>query len=125
MPTIFDNAGLKSDFEGRVLPAKYFGRVNGASVTTSGTSNTTIYALEEMDIEDTDKKKYHIKPGMLIPAKVTLSEGGVIKVPSYEEIPRKKLLRYHIPNASLPPQGTESGSHIVPPYCAPAEGKSD
>ena len=84
MPTIFDNAGLKSDFEGRVLPAKYFGKVNAASVTTSGaSSNTTIYALEEMDIEDTDKKKYHIKPGMLLPAKVTLSEGGVIKVPSY------------------------------------------
>lgn len=83
MPTIFDNAGLKADFEGRVLPAKYFGKVNAVSVTTTGTTNTTIYALEEMDIEDTDGKKYHIKPGMLLPAKVALVEGGAIKVPSY------------------------------------------
>lgn len=84
LPTIFDNAGLKADFEGRVLPAKYFGKVNGVSVTTSGAAtNTTIYALEEMDIEDTDKKKYHVKPGMLLPAKVNLVESGNIVVPSY------------------------------------------
>lgn len=83
MPTIFDNAGLKADFEGRVVPAKWFGKANGVSVTSTGTSNTKIYALEEMDIEDTDGKKYHVKPGVLLPAKVTLVESGAIKVPSY------------------------------------------
>lgn len=83
MPTIFDNAGLKADFEGRVVPAKWFGKANGVSVTTTGTSNTTIYALEEMDIKDTDGKKYHVKPGVLLPANVNLVESGVIVVPSY------------------------------------------
>ena len=83
MPTIFDNSGLKSDFEGRVLPAKWFGKENGVSVTTTGASNTTIYALEEMDIQDTNGNKYHVKPGVLLPAKVTLVESGAIKVPSY------------------------------------------
>lgn len=83
MPTIFDNAGLKADFEGHVVPAKWFGKENGVSVTSTGTSNTTIYALEEMDIQDTDGKKYHVKPGVLLPAKVTLVDSGAIKVPSY------------------------------------------
>lgn len=83
LPTIFDNAGVKADFEGKILPKKYFGKINGTTVTTTGATNSTIYALEEMDIEDTDKNKYHVKPGMLLPAKVALVSSGNIVVPSY------------------------------------------
>ena len=83
LPTIFDNAGLKADFEGRVLPKKYFGKATAASVKTTGTSNTTIYALEEMDVQNTSGTKYHVKPGMLMPANVTISDGTTISVPTY------------------------------------------
>lgn len=88
LPTIFDNAGLKADFAGDALLAKYFGKLTPASTTTTGTSNTTIRAIDEMDVTDTNSKKHHVKPGQLMPANVTLAANGKISIPTATNDPK-------------------------------------
>mgnify|MGYP006978917919 CR=1 FL=1 len=83
LPTIFDNAGLKSDFAGDALLAKYFGKLTAATVKTTGVSNTTIRAVDEMDVTDTSSVKHHVKPGQLMPNNVTISDGTTISIPTY------------------------------------------
>lgn len=88
LPTIFDNAGLKVDFSGDGLLSKYFGKLTAASVKTTGTSNTTIRAIDEVDVTDSASKKYHVKPGQLMPNNVTISDGTNISVPTYTVDPK-------------------------------------
>lgn len=88
LPTMFDNAGIKSTFAGEGLLSKYFGKLTAASVKTTGASNTTIRSIDEIDVEDSTGKKYHVKPGELLPANVTLSDGTNIKIPTVTEDPK-------------------------------------
>lgn len=83
LPTIFHTDELKKNFSKYVLPAHYFGTVNGISVTTSGASNTTIRALDERDIGSV-----HVRPGDLLPNNTTLVSGGKIVIPSYTVNPK-------------------------------------
>ena len=88
LPTVFDNEGLKVDFEGRMIPSKYFGTVNPATVTTSTPVGTeVIRALEEMDVTPSGGTKTHIRPGDVVPSGVTLVDDGEIIVPTYTEDP--------------------------------------
>lgn len=82
LPTIFDNMGLKTDFAGDGLLSKYFGKLTAASVKTTGTNNTSIRAIDEMDVTDTSSNKHHVKPGQLMPNNVTLSDGTNISIPT-------------------------------------------
>ena len=84
LPTIFHKDiydGLLSD----KLPAKYFGRVNASSGTTSG-ANTTIRSLIE-----TDYGSVHVYPGELLPndtayqAKTTYTEDATIACKIYKK----------------------------------------
>lgn len=82
LPTIFDNMGLKNDFAGDGLLAKYFGKLTPVSVKTTGTNNTTIRAIDEIDVTDTSSNKHHVKPGQLMPNNVTISDGTNISIPT-------------------------------------------
>ena len=83
LPTIFHTEELKKNFSKYVLPAHYFGTVNGTTVTTSGASNTTIRALDERDIGGV-----HVRPGDLLPNNTTLVSGGKVVIPSYTVNPK-------------------------------------
>ena len=83
LPTIFHTEELKKNFSKYVLPAHYFGTVNGVSVTTSGASNTTIRALDERDIGGV-----HVRPGDLLPNNTSLVSGGKVVIPSYTVNPK-------------------------------------
>lgn len=83
LPTIFDNAGLKSSFAKDSLLSKYFGKVN-SSVKTTGTTKK-YYAADEVDVKDSAGKSYHLKPGQLIPDNVTIGDGTTLSVPCYEK----------------------------------------
>ena len=85
MPTIFHNNGLEADFDGITLPQKYFGKVNGTNITATGANNTTIRALNEMEVTDKSNVKHWVKIGQLIPNNVDLVKTGAIVVPSYTE----------------------------------------
>lgn len=61
LPTIFHKEGLMDKFGEYVLPAKYFGTINGSSGTTTA-SNTTVRSLIETDYGAT-----HVFPGELLP----------------------------------------------------------
>lgn len=89
LPTVFNEAGLKADFEGTIIPSRYFGTVNPATVTTSTPVGTeVIRALEEMDVTPSGGTKTHIRPGEVVPSGVTLVDDGEIIVPTYTEDPK-------------------------------------
>lgn len=73
LPTIFHKDGLVDKFEEEVLPARYFGTVNGAEVATS--SNTGQYrSVIEKDYI-VSNKPIHVFPGDYIPAGVVIAKG--------------------------------------------------
>ena len=73
LPTIFHKDGLVDKFEEEVLPARYFGTVNGAEVATS--SNTGQYrSVIEKDYTVSNKVT-HVFPGDYIPANAVIAKG--------------------------------------------------
>lgn len=78
LPTIFHDEGLYKDIGKRMLPAKYFGRVNTSGGTTTA-ANTTIRSLVEKDYGSV-----HVFPSDLLPnstaylANETYTEDGDI-----------------------------------------------
>lgn len=76
VPTIFNKDGLLDKFAEHTLPARYFGNVNVAGGTTSGT-NSTIRSLIEKDYNTVEPdnaaydEKKHIFPGDLLPINTT------------------------------------------------------
>lgn len=69
MPTIFHKEGLIDKFGEKVLPSRYFGKVNTKAGSTSA-SNTTIRSLIETDYTDTSEVTHHVFPGDLLPNSV-------------------------------------------------------
>lgn len=69
LPTIFHKEGLMDKFEEEILPARYFGNVNGAQVATS--SNTGQYR----SVVEKDYGSTHVFPGDVIPAGVVIAKG--------------------------------------------------
>lgn len=69
LPTIFHKEGLMDKFEEEILPARYFGTVNGAQVATS--SNTGQYR----SVVEKDYGATHVFPGDVIPAGVVIAKG--------------------------------------------------
>ena len=69
LPTIFHKEGLMDKFEEEILPARYFGTVNGAQVATS--SNTGQYR----SVVEKDYGATHVFPGDAIPAGVVIAKG--------------------------------------------------
>lgn len=61
LPTIFHKDGLNDEFKTVVLPSRYFGKINTANGTTTGT-NLTVRSLVEKDYGDV-----HCFPGDLLP----------------------------------------------------------
>lgn len=100
VPTIFNKDGLLDKFAEHTLPARYFGNVNAAGGTTSGT-NSTIRSLIEKDYNTVEPdnaaydEKKHIFPGDLLPintayqANETYTEDGniIFKVYHKDSIP--------------------------------------
>lgn len=73
LPTIFHKDGLVDKFEEEVLPARYFGTVNGAQVAAD--SNTGQYrSVIEKDYTVSNKVT-HVFPGDYIPAGVIIAKG--------------------------------------------------
>lgn len=73
LPTIFHKDGLVDKFEEEVLPARYFGTVNGAQVAADG--NTGQYrSVIEKDYMVNGKPK-HVFPGDYIPAGAVIAKG--------------------------------------------------
>ena len=85
LPTMFHDtevmAALKQNI--RRLPEEYWGDVNGVDVTKS--NGTTIRSLTDQWVTDSNSKKYHLRPGSVIPANVTLVTSGAVTVPSYTQ----------------------------------------
>lgn len=69
LPTIFHKEGLMDKFEEEILPARYFGTVNGAQVATS--SNTGQYR----SVVEKDYGSTHVFPGDVIPAGFVIAKG--------------------------------------------------
>lgn len=69
LPTIFHKDGLVDKFEEEVLPARYFGTVNGAQVAAE--SNTGTYR----SVVEKDYGSTHVFPGDYIPANVVIAKG--------------------------------------------------
>lgn len=69
LPTIFHKEGLMDKFEEEILPARYFGNVNGAQVATS--SNTGQYR----SVVEKDYGSTHVFPGDVIPAGFVIAKG--------------------------------------------------
>lgn len=69
LPTIFHKDGLVDKFEEEVLPARYFGTVNGAQVAAE--SNTGNYR----SVLEKDYGATHVFPGDYIPANVVIAKG--------------------------------------------------
>lgn len=80
LPTVYNNGDLRKVFDGKALVPEIWGKKTAASVTTTGTANTTIRATDELDVTDTSKVKHHVKPGELLPANVALENGCVASV---------------------------------------------
>jgi hypothetical protein len=110
LPTIFHKEGLIDKFAEHTLPARYFGNVNTAGGTTSGT-NTTVRSLIEKDYNtvEPDKAGYdpkkHIFPGDLLPANTAYNANE-----TYAEDPSIVCKIYHkdsIPFMTAFETGTE------------------
>jgi hypothetical protein len=110
LPTIFHKEGLIDKFAEHTLPARYFGNVNTAGGSTSG-SNTTIRSLIEKDYNtvEPDKAGYdpkkHIFPGDLLPANTAYEANE-----TYSEDPSIVCKIYHkdsIPFMTAFETGTE------------------
>ena len=69
LPTIFHKEGLMDKFEEEILPARYFGIVNGGRVQGSGNDGTYRSVIEK------DYGARHVFPGDLIPAGVEIAAG--------------------------------------------------
>lgn len=69
LPTIFHKDGLVDKFEEEVLPARYFGTVNGAEVTAANNKGTYRSVVEK------DYGSTHVFPGDYIPANVIIAKG--------------------------------------------------
>ena len=82
LPTIF-HKDMIDKFAEYTLPARYFGKVNPASVTAS--DGLTIRSLIEQDVEDGDGEIFHLFAGDIIPTGVNLADGGSVIYPSYTE----------------------------------------
>ena len=82
LPTIF-HKDMIDKFAEYTLPARYFGKVNGTSVTNS--DGITIRSLIEQDVVDGDGQTYHLFAGDIIPEDVNLADGDTIVYPSYTE----------------------------------------
>lgn len=82
LPTTFHKDFIDKLGE-HILPADYFGTVNGTTVTAS--NGTTIRSLIEQDVEDGSGTTFHLFAGDIIPANVTLVSGGEIVYPSYTQ----------------------------------------
>ena len=82
LPTIF-NKDIMDKFAQYKLPARYFGVVNDATVTSS--NGTTIRSLVEQDVVDSSSVTHHLFAGDIIPENVTLASTGTIVYPSYTE----------------------------------------
>lgn len=70
------------DLTGRDMTQRFFGKdvvVTGTAITADGTQR----AKEEMDVEDSSKNKYHIRPGDVIPTGVKIADTTKILVPAY------------------------------------------
>ena len=73
LPTIFHKDGLVDKFEGEVLPARYFGTVNGAQVAADG--NTGQYrSVLEKDYT-VSSVVTHVFPGDYIPKGAVIAKG--------------------------------------------------
>ena len=73
LPTIFHKDGLVDKFEEEVLPARYFGTVNGAQVAAESNTGTYRSVLEKDYI--VSNKVTHVFPGDYIPANVVIAKG--------------------------------------------------
>lgn len=82
LPTIFHKDVIQK-FGQYKLPARYFGTVNDATVTTSDA--LTIRSLIEQDVVDSSSVTHHLFAGDIIPANVTLASAGSVVYPSYTE----------------------------------------
>ena len=69
LPTIFHKDGLVDKFEEEVLPARYFGTVNGAQVAAEGNTGQYRSVLEK------DYGSTHVFPGDYIPAGAVIAKG--------------------------------------------------
>lgn len=70
LPTIFNNEGLMDKFEEEVLPARYFGDVTSATVS-SASNDGSYRSTVERDYTDSTSATVHVFPGDVIPAGVT------------------------------------------------------
>lgn len=77
LPTIFHKDGLVDKFDGDVLPARYFGEVQGA--VTAGNNDGTYRSLFEADYT-VGGKTTHVFAGDLIPSGVAISANASYKV---------------------------------------------
>ena len=74
LPAIFHKEGLMDKFEEEILPARYFGTVNGAKVQTSANDGTYRSVVEK------DYGSTHVFPGDVIPAGFEIAIGEGYKV---------------------------------------------
>ena len=74
LPAIFHKEGLMDKFEEEILPARYFGTVNGAKVQTSANDGTYRSVVEK------DYGSTHVFPGDVIPAgfEIAIGEGYAV-----------------------------------------------
>lgn len=78
LPALFHNENLIDKFSDNVLPARYFGDVNGADVQTA--DGETIRSLVEIDVGGK-----HYFPGDLLPNETVVSNGTAISIPTYTQ----------------------------------------
>lgn len=86
LPGIYHKDGV-ADLKGDMVEARYFGipgKVTGTAITSDG---STQFAMEEQDVTDKDNNVYHVYPGDVIPANVSLASTTAILVPFYTKDP--------------------------------------
>lgn len=82
LPSIFHKDFIDK-FAQHTLPKRYFGKVNGTSVTNS--DGVKIRSLIEQDVVNGDGETFHVFAGDIIPEDVNLADGARIVYPSYTE----------------------------------------
>ena len=111
LPTTFHKDFIDK-FAQHTLPSRYFGTVNGASITDS--NGTTIRSLIEQEVENASGKKFKLFAGDIIPENVTLASGSNIIYPSYT-VDDKVIMKVYHKNAAPYMSAFEVGTSFFNP----------
>lgn len=111
LPSTFHKDFLDK-FAQHTLTARYFGTVNGTSVTKS--NGTTIRSLIEQEVQDSGGTKYQLFAGDIIPENVTLVTDGSVTVPSYT-VDSKVILKVYHKNSAPYMSAFEVGTSFFNP----------